>query len=374
MSPSGVRGRRLATRRCADFLFWLHLLGIAYPGVDQPPIDNRTDFVVHPQLLLDREGERLVVIVKATYELLPDSPALELAAPGRMRPPWFADVPWGEPEVSSIAYATNLFVRKPGTDVLVVGEGCAPNGQPVPSFDTFVRVGALQKACRVFGLRVWEANGAGLTPPAPIDRVEMRYDYAWGGFDDSDPERVVEEPRNPVGKGCVRDVRALTHQPAPNIEDPRFPIRDCRTRPPPAGIGPIGRNYEPRRRYAGTYDQAWQDLRAPLPPKDFDDRFNSSASEGLFAEEPLWGGEEVGLLNLTPGGGAKRFFLPRVQPRLEFRVQSRDTQSSRPPLDTVLIDTLGIGLEKPLAVELTWRASVKAPRRMKDSLTIVYLE
>ena len=35
--------------------------------MDQPPVDNTTDFVVHPQLLVDKDGERLVAIVKATF-------------------------------------------------------------------------------------------------------------------------------------------------------------------------------------------------------------------------------------------------------------------------------------------------------------------
>ena len=33
-----------------------------------PAVDNRTDFFVHPQLLLDKDGEKLVTIVKATFE------------------------------------------------------------------------------------------------------------------------------------------------------------------------------------------------------------------------------------------------------------------------------------------------------------------
>jgi hypothetical protein len=338
--------------------------------VDQPPLDNRTNLTVHPQLFLGADGERLLVIVKATYELMPDG-TLERAVPARMRPLWFVDVPWGKPEISSIAYHSDLFLRKPGTDVLVVAEAFAPRGEPVPSFDALVRVGRLEKACRIFGLRVWEKNGSGITPARPIARIEMRYDYAWGGFDDSDPEQIVDEPRNPIGMGAVRDAQVLTHRPAPNIEDPRFLIGDHKTRPPPAGVGPCGRHWEPRRRFAGTYDQSWQELRAPLPPKDFDDRFNVCASPGLHSEQPLLGGEQVALLNLVPGGGATQFTLPRVAPTIEFRVPGRDSRTVRPALDTVVIDTLALGPEKPLAVELCWRASTKAPRRLKDSATIV---
>ncbi|MGE0326710.1 MAG: DUF2169 domain-containing protein [Polyangiaceae bacterium] len=340
--------------------------------MDQPPLDNQTDFFAHPQLLLDKDGEKLAVVIKATWEMPHDrSGPLELAPEHRMRPLWFADVPWGEPEIPSIAYAGDLCLRKPGTDVIVVGTAHAPEGKAVPSFDVLVRAGQLQKAVKVHGLRVWEKNGTGISEARPISSLEMRYDYAWGGFDDSDEENVVEEARNPIGMGCVRDPSVLTHQAAPHIEDPAFPISNYKTAPPPAGIGAIGRSYMPRRKYAGTYDEAWQELRAPLLPKDFDDRFNVSASPGLWSEIPFRGGEAVQLLNLIPGGGVLQFNLPLVGVQVEFEVDGREPLIVKPQLDTVLIDVLAIGPEKPIAVEMVWRASTKAPRRMKDSNTIV---
>src|SRR5436853_602306 len=82
------------------------------------------------------------------------------------------------------------------------------------------RVVLLEKTIRVFGLRVWGANGSSLTAPRPTTGVEVRYDHAFGGLDVSDPQKPVEEPRNPVGTGIARDLSVLTHQPAPMIEDP----------------------------------------------------------------------------------------------------------------------------------------------------------
>jgi hypothetical protein len=262
-------------------------------------------------------------------------------------------------------------VRKPGTDVIVVAEAFAPNSIPVPSFDVAVRVGHLQKLCKIFGLRVWEAGGRGISAARPIDRLQMRYDFAWGGFDDSDPKNFVEEARNPVGRGCVRDGATLTHKPAPQIEDPAALLANFKTRPPPAGIGAIGRHWEPRRRYCGTYDEAWTDERAPLPPLDQDDRGNVCASPGLWSELPLVGGEEVALLNLREGGGATRFFLPRVAIELEFTSRERGPEVVRPHLDTVIVDALELEPGEPIAVELVWRASIKAPRRVKDARIVI---
>ncbi len=337
--------------------------------MDQPALDNKTDFAVHPQLLVDRDGEKLVAIVKASFELQEDG-GFELSPPERARGVRFADLPWEEDRPESIAYPADVCLFKPATDVIFVARACAPSGRAVPSFDVRVEIGPLRKSLVVFGRRLWVDKGAGLTAPAPIEEIDMRYDHAWGGRDDEDPAALVEEPRNPIGTGVTRAPASLTHQPAPSIEDPAYPIRTAKTAPPPAGIGVVGRHWEPRRRYAGTYDATWRELRAPLLPEDFDPRYNLCASPGLIADPPLAGGEPVRVLNLTPDG-ALSFELPRVQVEIEFQVKDRAPVGFAPHLDTVLVDLYATGPQKPVAVEMVWRAHVKAPRRMKDARVIV---
>jgi hypothetical protein len=337
----------------------------------EPRLDNRTDFAVVSRVLLDSDGEKLVTMVKATFECPAQGGTLELAPKSRRRGLRSKDFPWGEPEISSIAYPADVCVRKPATDVLVVARAHAPGGKPVPSFDAYVGVGPLRKAIRIHGLRVWEVNGAGISAPRPVDKIEMRYDYAWGGFDDSDKAKPVEEARNPVGMGCVRDPSALNDKPAPQIDDPAAPLKNWKSHPPPMGIGPIGRHWVPRRGYAGTYDEHWQENRCPLPPTDFDDRFNQCASPGLIASPPLLGGEEVKLLNLIPGGGPTVFSLPRVAIEVEFQAKDREPEAFRPHLDTVLIDLMGFVPDQPVAIELVWRAHVKAPRYVHEARVVV---
>ncbi|HEY2407242.1 MAG TPA: DUF2169 domain-containing protein [Polyangiaceae bacterium] len=337
-----------------------------------PQIDNRTEFVADPKILIGKEGEALVVLVKASFELLdPTDSKLTLPPKERTRPLRPADVPWGEPEVSSIAYPSDFCLNKPGTDVIVLAVAHPPPGPALPSYDTFVQVGELKKTVRVFGLRVWQANGAGLSAPGSAGPAEMRYENAWGGVDGVDSPSFIEEARNPVGKGVALDPARLTHQVAPCLEDPDQLISSFRTRPEPAGMGAIGRHWQPRRRYLGTYDEAWKELRAPLPPRDQDDRFEQCASPGLVAEPPLLGGEAVGLLNLVPGGGARRFTLPRIGIEVVFRVPDRAPHVARPHLDTLLIDCLNLSLLKPLAIEMVWRASVPAPRKPELAKVIV---
>src|ERR1700727_897293 len=38
------------------------------PEMASPRLDNRTDFIVFPHVLADKDGERLVAMVKATFE------------------------------------------------------------------------------------------------------------------------------------------------------------------------------------------------------------------------------------------------------------------------------------------------------------------
>jgi hypothetical protein len=340
--------------------------------MDSPSLDNRTDFAVFPHVLAGKEGEQLVVIVKATFLRVPGEAALVFASPREQRRVRAADVPWGDPSKSSIKYPSDLCISKPGTDVIVVAAAHAPGGKPVPHFDAGVRAGPLEKTLRVFGLRVWEGGGAGLSAPRPTTGMEVRYDHAWGGADFTDPQRPVEEARNPVGTGVARDPASLTHRPAPFIEDPAQPIRTARTAPPPAGLGVVGRHWEPRLRLWGTHDAAWLSERAPLLPRDFDDRANLCASPGLSAAPPLSGGEDVALLNLTPGGGTVRFRLPKI--RVTVDVARHGKRERRAPhLDTVILDTLDVKRDTTRAhppadvwVELVWRAAFGPPGRMRD--------
>lgn len=342
--------------------------------MDAPRLDNKTDLAAEPRTLMAKDGERLVLIVKATCARIAGEPVLELVPRAERRGIRGQDIPWGDPEKSSIKYPSDLVVEKPGTDVIVVAAAHAPGGKAVPWFDAAVRVGQLAKTIRIFGLRVWAANGQSLTAPQPTTGVEVRYDHAFGGLDASDPERPVEEARNPVGTGIARDPATLTHAPAPMIEDPEDLLASARSRPPPAGLGAIGRHWEPRRSFLGTYDASWLAERAPLLPLDHDDRANLCASPGLTATPPLLGGEAVALLNLTPGGGAVNLRLPRLRVTTTLHAKGRDPETKTPYLDTVLIDTIRVPDTAHVIVELTWRAAFRPPRRMKDARLVVTAE
>jgi hypothetical protein len=269
-----------------------------------------------------------------------------------------ADEPWDldSPETSSVRLPSDVCIRKPSTDVIVVGHAVGTYRPKVTELDVFVRVGPVQKTLRVFGTRVWYRNltGLALTAPEPFESLALRWEYAYGGFDDSDPSNPLEDPRNPVGCGLARAVGALVNKPAPRIEDPARLIASERTRPVPAGVGALGRHWEPRRRYVGTMDQRWLRERMPLLPHDFDDRYNQVAPPDLITPKPLAGGEPVRLGNVCEEG-ALAFDLPRIAFFVGARFDDGSLREFRPVLDTVLLRP------NERSFEMTWRSAIPMP-------------
>jgi len=240
--------------------------------------------------------------------------------------------------------------------------------KPVKELDVWVRVGPVSKRLKVFGTRVWYPGVLGMTLSAaqPFQELPLRWEYAYGGMDTSNPERAAHEPRNPLGRGVAADPSTLKHQPGPQIEDPEILISSSRARPAPAGVGAIGPQFEPRLRYAGTYDDRWQKERMPLPPLDFDERHNQVAAPGLICPSYLRGGEPVELVGLHEEGPLQ-FELPKWA----FYVGSwtaQGEQEHRPVLDTVLLEP------NMRSFELTWRACVPVPKRARELASITVFE
>lgn len=261
------------------------------------------------------------------------------------------------PDASSIKYPSDLCQNKPSTDVIVVGEAIPPGRQPVPQMQVELRAGPVHKILQVFGPRAWyDAVGRlALTKPEPFESMPIRWERAFGGADyETDPDRPLEEPRNPCGRGLVADPDELLGTEGPNIELPGDRVESQRSRPAPAGFGPIGRNFEPRRNYSGTFDELWMEERMPLLPLDFDQRFHQVAPPDQVTREPLRGGETVEVTGMHAEGRVL-FQLPR----LRFFIGVRDLEglTEHPPqIDTLLLEP------NDRAFEMTWRSLVPLPR------------
>lgn len=313
----------------------------------------------------DKTGrENLVVIVKYTFNI-DEAGHTSVVEDGT--DPLMADLSNGEdPATSSIRKPSDLADEKPGTDVILIGHAHPPLRSTASYVDVSMRVGPIQKTVRAHGLRTWMWGTFGGLVPGPSrairEPVPLLYELAFGGLDLSDPTKPVGEPRNTVGRGVAREPKTLVEKPAAQLERPDGPIGPGDNTP--MGFGAIHRHWEPRARYAGTYDEAWMSEKMPLLPDDFDPRFNVTVPHDQWSEVPLRSDVPVEIRGATPGG-LWRFSLPRLTPGFSSFV-GNTRREHRTHLDTFLIDA------DQLRVELTYRAIVPLPRKyeMLESVRI----
>ncbi len=305
-----------------------------------PDVENATPFVFEPLFLADEDGRPLLVpVVKATYDIQ----AAGLGLAEQQLPLEVAGQPFGEPGESSYRYEPEGSWPKPATDVVLVGSALAPRSGTTELLVAF-QLGPVKKAVRVLGDRVFfkSLGTVELTKPVPFDRVPLRWERAFGGWDRShpDPGQHRCEPQNPVGVGFrgagTRFEEGLR---GPNLEDPAQPFKGWSHRVPPAGVGFVSPDWEPRRKLAGTYDASWEKSRKPLLPKNFDRRFLNAAAPGLVAPGFLRGDETVVVTGVTRVGGVT-FRLPGLaSPTVQVGRLQRADSTIPLQLDTVVVDT-----------------------------------
>ncbi|TPI41405.1 DUF2169 domain-containing protein [Mesorhizobium sp. B3-1-6] len=303
-------------------------------------IENHTPFAAATHVQLNADGQEvLVVMFSATFDALDGAPALDICEDQMPVALW--DIPFGDPANSSIRYEADIAPHKPAAEILINGSAHAPNGRPVAEMQVGFRVGGLQKVLNVVGDRIYGAGG--YSAPAPFRTMPIVYERAYGG---TLPDGRLDR-RNPVGVGYHHASSAdpAVRTQAPNVTYPAEPYLSPSDRPKPAGFGPLGRGWTPRLPLAGTYDQGWIDTQWPLPPGDFDPRYNlcSPADQHLPA---IHGGETVTIIGMVPNGRWD-FRLPRVV--APVRLIYDDRVEERPiAADTVIVEP-----------EL-WRVTLKA--------------
>jgi hypothetical protein len=211
---------------------------------------------------------------------------------------------------------------------------------------------------RVFGNRYWVSTSPGyaISHPEPFEMMPLVWERAFGGSDQVNGE-LRAEVRNPVGTGFTANggERDLDGLPLPNLEDPATPISSPKDRPAPAGFAPISAHWEPRRSYAGTYDDAWQSSRAPYLPADFDARFLQLAPPDLVAQGYLEPGEWIQVHGASPTGKLA-FQLPPERVEVTYVVGSDS------PMRTANLDTVMIEPDESRLI-LVWRAELPCDKK-----------
>lgn len=258
-------------------------------------IVNLTDYEAAPLVGTGIDGRwQAIAIVKATYTWDASGKCTLVEA----LPVLLAEEFAGPPVSSGLLRESELSPPKPKVDVLLAGALAFP--QPITMIDVELSVGSrLVKRARVFGDRAWLPGVmADLTPsqPRPVTRVPIAWERSYGGADPTDTKCI--EPKNPAGSGVAKDPKTLQGKPAPNFEDPNNLLPVHVGKPVPVGFGPIAAHWQQRLVLAGTYDEAWENQRRPLPPTDFSPGYFNVAptDQQLDDYRP---GEELRLVNMT---------------------------------------------------------------------------
>ncbi len=286
--------------------------------------------------------DHLSLVVKRTFDF-PDAAGGSPVPSKTQAPLVHADQYHGAPGFSACRWETDFAFRKARCDVIVNGAAHAPRGEVATKLLVGIRLGQWSKSFDVFGERHWLAVGPAFvaTDPVPFRRQPISYDHAFGGtdrLDPDDPEPGAYDP-NPVGTGWAA---RRNHLRVNGMRLPHTQASDEGVSSPfgtytPMALGPYGRGWPQRRRYAGTYDQAWQDNVFPFLPGDFDERYYQSAPPDQQVPPPRTGTEVV-LLNLTDRG---REFFRLIDCELPLSI----FRGAQPALDrevlpdTVLFDT-----------------------------------
>ena len=314
----------------------------------------------------ERDGRELVVVaIKATYTIPRDRGEPELAE--AQVPLVDADQFTGEPGLSAPLYETDYAHRRSMCDVLLNGTAYAPPGKRALQLSVGLRVGSMIKTFGVVGNRVWRKGVLGIkaSEPEPFESMPITYDRAFGGLDRSknQPDKIRTFLPNPVGLGYAPHKEEIEGRPLPNTEEIGNPVDDPGKGYRPMAFGAIGRNWQPRVQYAGTYDQPWLDHRAPFWPDDFDYRYFQAAPPDQQIPHPK-GGEEVVLQNLTPGGQLA-FRLPTASMPLWLIPYEGKDKRVETVLDTILLEP------DHGRFMLTWRATLPMRRSCFDLQQII---
>lgn len=320
---------------------------------------NSTPYAADRNWTRDKDGVHWwLVAVRATFTIGPDG---RLVLADEQLAPVLAPEHFGEPGTSSLRYDSDLLAIKPSTDIVLVASAHAPGGRPAASVPVALRVGPLEKTLVVHGERVY-IEGLSTTAAMPFVTREIRYEFAFGGSDlsDPDPKHHRFDERNPVGRGIVP--RGIKHAPAHAIE---YPLGNPASRGP-AGFGPIDWGWLPRRSLAGTYDAKWVERKKPLLPDDYDPAFALGAPTDQRSAVPLRGGERVGLLNMSPQGTLV-FELPQRVLGLRTRF-GRVVREHPAMLATVLIEP------DAQRVSLVWQSALRVGAPAVDNLDVTEIE
>jgi hypothetical protein len=335
----------------------------------------------------DPEGRwRLGVVAKRTY-LVRDKRLIE--APEQVS---LVEGPLPDPSGLALLHDTDLILRKPAADVVVLGHVYPHEGERECALK--VRVGQSTREIRVFGDRrigLDHLGRARFSSPEPFEKLPLGWERAYGGYDAAaleaygDPTVELREkagvdagphfglyayPRNPAGRGYLVELsaRALELTQLPNFEDPATLLRPDAlvygnslawpAYPVPASTAWLPYSFFPRSLLLGfappLFDserfppESFHEVRAGLiaPRTLHDDAhiatlYHANAAQGSApglrfpSIEP---GETLELSNLHPRGRVWQFNLPAAAPLILTRIKDEAPVTVQASIRTLVIE------------------------------------
>jgi len=315
-------------------------------------LHNSTPFAASMAMFPDEKAvDTLYLMVRASFNI-----GAQWTLAEEQSPPLEADEYWGEPGESSVKYGSDYHPGKRSSDIVMLGDACAPDGKEVRELDVSLSIGLAKKNIRIFGDREWQ--GGRISAAQPFTTMPLIYEKAFGGAHIINDVIAAADERNPVGCGFSggRKVAEMEGEPLPNLEDPSDLITRFDQQPVPACFGVVAPYWSSRSQYAGTYDEPWQTSRAPYLPKDFDKRFFNTAHPDLIYPGFLKGGEPVSITHMHPAGTIN-FELPYIKLNAEVAVAG---EIRRPAfnLETLVIEP------NQLKLGMVWRAAVGCDKQV----------
>lgn len=296
--------------------------GRAIPDVPLVVHHNHTPFPSQYFQSVDQHGEVFhVVVLRVTYDMCQTQADGSLAYADKQTALETRDVWSGKVNESSPLWESDFAPYKPKCDVLVVNAVSRPP-QEHPNAERWPCGVSLQwmeegqertwsKKIAVTGPRRFGLIS--LAEPVSACEVSIEWCNAYGGqikrpnsdevHQDGSVKRAAgsdrwdTDERNPVGVGLNK----AAGQSGPQLEliQERYTSGFGQDDYPPVGLSAVGKAWLPRRRLAGTYDDAWLKNQWPLPPLDFDERYWNCAplDQQLDYLPP---GTQMMLMNLYP--------------------------------------------------------------------------
>lgn len=330
---------------------------------------NNTQYPAKIYQTIGSDGRRFAsIVVKASYAFPRQNN--ERARPAEQQKDiLLSDVFAAEPGLSAPLFESDLAPHKPRCDILIHANAHTENGKPEKELIVAFQLASCEKRILVTGNRVWKNGLLGLTASKiePFSKMPIEYGRAFGGqWSNDNPADSICYNANPIGCGFAKGkfVKQLIDAPLPTLNEHNRIVDSYSGNYRPVSFGPIGRSWQPRLAYAGTYDDNWKENIFPLPPADLNDLYYQSAPADQQIDYPK-GGEMLSLWNLHPTRPVIQFPLPQLT--LPIHVVTRDNETH--PLESV-VDTLQINCEQE-QLHICWRARFPIKRSLQEIDTVV---